>query len=272
MKKIITAIGSEKLNNKLKKEKDFEIIFNDIQYKEGIIEILENNQNLDFIILSIILPGEISIKELVQKILEINKKIKIILISENKNENLEKYLYNKGVFKIIYDNEIKIEDLIKIIKNNKDSENEELKEEIKKLKNIILEKNKKENKKFLKKIIEKINNKINKIKSNFSKKINKKEKRKKIKETSCIKKLFKTKKDTILINIKNLNISAQNKTLIIKYNSVKNIERNNEISSKEINTNKNLNQNNFILSQNLSKPFLNLEINSKIKKIKIFLE
>ena len=33
MKKIITAIGNENINNELKKEKDIEIIINDIQYK-----------------------------------------------------------------------------------------------------------------------------------------------------------------------------------------------------------------------------------------------
>ena len=50
MKKIITAIGNEILNKKLKKENDFEVIIEDIQYKEGIIEYLEKENNIDILI------------------------------------------------------------------------------------------------------------------------------------------------------------------------------------------------------------------------------
>ena len=46
MKKIITAIGNEILNKKLKKENDFEVIIEDIQYKEGIIEYHKNSFTL----------------------------------------------------------------------------------------------------------------------------------------------------------------------------------------------------------------------------------
>ena len=42
MKKIITAINNPTLNEKLKKEEYIEIIGKDIQYKEAILEILEN--------------------------------------------------------------------------------------------------------------------------------------------------------------------------------------------------------------------------------------
>ena len=62
MKKIITALGNENINNELKKEKDIEIILNDIQYKEGILEILEKYQDIDYIILDSSLQGNIKIK------------------------------------------------------------------------------------------------------------------------------------------------------------------------------------------------------------------
>ena len=42
--KIITALENPKTNEKLKKETKFEIIGNDIQYQEGVIEILENSK------------------------------------------------------------------------------------------------------------------------------------------------------------------------------------------------------------------------------------
>ena len=67
MKKIITAIGNEILNKKLKKENDFEVIIEDIQYKEGIIEYLEKENNIDILIISELLPGNIELKELIEK-------------------------------------------------------------------------------------------------------------------------------------------------------------------------------------------------------------
>ena len=60
MKKIITALGNEKINNELKQEKNIEIIINDIQYKEGIIEILEKYQNIDYIILKTLISLHVS--------------------------------------------------------------------------------------------------------------------------------------------------------------------------------------------------------------------
>ena len=55
MKKIITAIGDEYINKELKKEENLKIILNDIQYREGVIEVLEEFQDIDFIILNSIL-------------------------------------------------------------------------------------------------------------------------------------------------------------------------------------------------------------------------
>ena len=50
MKKIITALGNQVLNNELKKINEFEIVANDLQYKEAIIELLEINKNVNYII------------------------------------------------------------------------------------------------------------------------------------------------------------------------------------------------------------------------------
>ena len=50
IKNILTAIGNPILNNELKKIKNINIIYNDIQYQEGIFEILEINKNIDFLI------------------------------------------------------------------------------------------------------------------------------------------------------------------------------------------------------------------------------
>ena len=143
MKNILTAIGNEKINSELNKIENFKVISNDIQYKEGIIEILENMQDIDFIILNSLLPGEINLIELIKKINLLNEKIKIILFIENNNPEIDKLLSDKKIYKILYNNEIEIKDLINIIKDSEIINNEELKEEINKLKSIILENEKK---------------------------------------------------------------------------------------------------------------------------------
>lgn len=145
MKKVITAIGNPILNIKLKQEKELVVIGNDIQYQEGIFEVLEKEEDIDFLILSEIIPGELSPQKLIEKIKLINYNIKIIIILENKNEELENILIAKGIFKILYNNQIEIKDMIKIIKKEEiNFEKEELKKEINDLKRLMLEKQKKE--------------------------------------------------------------------------------------------------------------------------------
>ncbi len=164
--KIITAIGDEYLNNKLKEQNNIEIICSDIIYREGILEIIEKYENIDLLIFSELLAGEIELKDLIEKIKEKNNKIKIIIILEKKNEKLENYLYSKGINKIIYNNEINFDELLKII-NNEENNQEDLKEEINKLKNIILENQNNKNKLNNKKLIH--HNRDKKIKSKLNK-------------------------------------------------------------------------------------------------------
>ena len=133
IKKIITAINNPQLNKELKKEKNFEVIGKDIQYKEAVLEILEKNNFIDLIIMSEKIPGEINLEKLIEKIKLINNKIKIIFILEQENEKLEKILIKNKIFDIYYNNKINLNELIKII--NKKENN--LEEEIIKLKKII---------------------------------------------------------------------------------------------------------------------------------------
>ena len=116
MKKIITALANPMLNNELKKQKDFIIIGNDIQYQDGVKEVLEKEKNIDFLILSEILPGENKIEKLIEYIKKVNPNINIIIILENKKEELEKYLYSKNIYYILY-NKTEITEIINLIKN-----------------------------------------------------------------------------------------------------------------------------------------------------------
>lgn len=163
--KIITALNNPIINNKLKEKTDFEIICNDIQYQDGIIEILEKNEKIDLIVISELLPGEIEFIEIINKIKLINKKIEIIAILKEENEEIKNKLISKGIFNIFYNNEITVEELIRIIKEkNKTKKETEINEEIENLKKMILDnkKTKKENqiKKIINKYILKIKEKI----------------------------------------------------------------------------------------------------------------
>ena len=186
MKTILTAINNPVLNEELRKKEYIEVIGKDIQYKEGIIEILENNKNkkIDIIIISEELPGTIENKKLLELIKNKNEKIKIIYILEKENIIKEKELKELNINSIYYNNKITLEEIINRISENEINKEEEMKKEIEKLKKIIEKNNKINKKKIIKIISEKINNKFkkkekNKIKNNKNKN-NKKSKNKKI--------------------------------------------------------------------------------------------
>ncbi len=173
MKKIITALNNPYLNNELKKEKKFNVINKDIIYKEGIIEILEKNKNINTLIINYDLDGNLKIDELIKKIKKINEKIELIFILEKEDIEKEKILKKYNIKKIYYNNKMTKKDLIKKINENNNEEN--LKEEIEKLKKIIKEKELIENNKeknMMNKIIKfnhlkKMGNKFkNKMKNN----------------------------------------------------------------------------------------------------------
>lgn len=178
MKKIITALGNPILNENLIKEESFEILTKDIQYQDGIFEILEKEEKIDFLILSEILLGENKIEKLVEKIKLKNNKINIIVILENKKEELENILYLKGVIKIYYNNKVEIEEIISFIKNENKEENEKIKLELENLKEILIKNNIiLENEKIKNNLIDKkesnrkeINNKKIKLNNEYNKK------------------------------------------------------------------------------------------------------
>lgn len=138
--KILTAVGNSNLNNILKKENDFEVLENDIFYKEGILEFLEKNKNIDILILYEKLIGEINIIDLIKKIKIINNEINIFFIFENKNGELENLLKIENIKNIFLNDEIDINNFIEKLKKSKINTNQKLEEEIIKLKNIINQK------------------------------------------------------------------------------------------------------------------------------------
>ena len=168
MIKIITATNNPELNEEIKKEKNVQVLYKDIFYKEGILEILEKDIEIDYIIIDENLSGQIELNNLIKKIIEKNKNIKIIITIKKENKN-KININNKKIIKIFYEGKINLEK----IKNNKinNSEKKEInnKNNYKKIK-IKNKKNKfKKKKTKLRKTNIKLNyyikNKIYKIKS-----------------------------------------------------------------------------------------------------------
>lgn len=171
-----------------------------------------------------------TIKELIEKIKNKEPKIEIIIILENKKEELENFLFSKKIFNILYNNKTEIKEIINLInrnnyKDNKKLElNEELKNEIKYLKNIILENQKQEKNKLLnnklketllKKLKGKLNKKSNKIINEKLEKTNKK-------EIISITGSSGTGKSIISINLAKALIYKNEKILIIDFDILNN--------------------------------------------------
>ena len=210
MKTVITAIANPIINNELKKEKNIEVIGNDIQSKDGVIEILEKNIEVNYIILSDILIGEELLINLIRKINEINKNIKIIIILTNENKKEYDNLISIGVKKIFYNNKVEIKEILDII--NEENDTDKLIEEINSLKKIILE-NKNINNIQNKEII-KEENKKNNNKEKSTEKINNKK----------TNKLLILNKFKILNKIKNKFYKYIPNNILKKYNKSENCE------------------------------------------------
>ena len=143
--RIITALKNPIINEKLKETKDYEILGKDIQYMEGVIEKLDKEKNVDLLIISDKLLGEINIYSFITKIKEY-KINEIIYFINNNNEELKEYLIKNKINNIFSNEEISINKIINLLEDNKN----EIKKELINLKNIILENNKNNIKKISK--------------------------------------------------------------------------------------------------------------------------
>lgn len=180
MKKIIVAINNKLIYEKLKKINNIEIIGRDIQYEDGILEILEKNNYADYILINDNLIKN-NLEIIINKIKKINKNIKIIYFLEKEKNEKIKILKRNNIKYYFINNKIKNNNLIKILNfefNNIENIKKDKKIENKNLIKKILNKNilKYFKKYFLnndKKIIKKIYEIINKkIKNNINEKNN----------------------------------------------------------------------------------------------------
>lgn len=138
IKKIITALGENKLNYRLKKECIYEVIGDDIPYQDGVLDILKGNSLIEMIIVSDALVGENTIKEFIYKIKKINENIEIICFISKENSDLEVFLKSCGIYQIYFDNKNTIDEIVEKMYINEQKNN--LQDEIDRLKRLLKEK------------------------------------------------------------------------------------------------------------------------------------
>ena len=265
MKKIILAIENKKLEDKLKENNNIKIICNNLQYREAILEILDKNKNIDFILINENLPGIISIEELVKKIKIINNKINIIIFLEKDDINKINRLKKLNINNIYLNKKININKIINLIlKNNKFNNNYNKNN----LLNYKIKKEKINNNKLIK-INNFKNNKFNKLKIILNKiKLNKN------KLNNNIHLNNKNKKENKLITI--IGKRKTGKSTIINLLLIYLLQKNKKILL--INLNKQLENNYLIL---FGKKYYKIKnnyfnkynlINNKLNKKNIFLK
>ncbi len=176
-KRILIAMDNKKLIDKIIKKN---LIYKNVQYREAILEILQRIKNINFILISEKIPGEISIEELIKKIKKINYKIIIIFVLDKEDIKKEKKLKKLGIKNIYVKNNKNFNKILNKLEENEIEKREkknrlptdktrmDIKEKIiktkeiknSKFKNYIRKKDKKQNKKKLNKKNNFLENKI----------------------------------------------------------------------------------------------------------------
>lgn len=139
--KIITAIGNKSINEKLSKY--VSVVSKDIQYQEGIFEILEEINDINEILLNPEIMGEYDFEELIEKILEIKSNIEIAIFSNSIDSLNLNFLNSKSIYKIYPNNEFGYDKYLDKFKYPQKISSENIKKEIKDLKENITLKSKK---------------------------------------------------------------------------------------------------------------------------------
>jgi len=112
--KVITALGDNSIAAEI--SKNINEVVEDIPYQDGVLETIKRNF-VDIVILSEELQGEYDKYIFIDKIRQIDSKIKIIMVVFKEDENYKKFLYSKGIFNIFTDKKSTVEELITCISN-----------------------------------------------------------------------------------------------------------------------------------------------------------
>ncbi|MBO5141924.1 MAG: ATP-binding cassette domain-containing protein [Clostridia bacterium] len=114
MKRILTALGNSTLNNELKKYSKYDVIAEDLFYQEAVLDVTKT-EDVDVIVISSLLQGQYDSIEFLKEVKKNNITTRIILIVDTISEEQKNILISKGIFDILYDNEIEISDVLEAI-------------------------------------------------------------------------------------------------------------------------------------------------------------
>lgn len=134
---LITAIGNTYIYEKIKKKKNYSVITRDIQYKEGILEALNINKNIQLLLISTKILEE---KYFIEKIREKFEEIEIIIFIDKDYELDIAYFNSKGIYKIYFNNKNGYDTCLKNFDDFKEDITEQVRNDMNDFKNEILKK------------------------------------------------------------------------------------------------------------------------------------
>ena len=114
MKKIVTAMGNDILNNELKKYSKYDLISNDLFCQDMLVTCLSNCE-VDTIIISGLLQGQWDLEEFVSKIIKENSSARIIIVIDEIDNALRKVLEKSNVLDIFLDSSVEVQDIVDAI-------------------------------------------------------------------------------------------------------------------------------------------------------------
>ena len=114
MKKIVTAMGNDILNNELKKYSKYDLISNDLFCQDMLVTCLSKCE-VDTIIISGLLQGQWDLEEFVSKIRKENSSARIIIVIDEIDNALRKVLEKSNVLDIFLDSSVEVQDIVDAI-------------------------------------------------------------------------------------------------------------------------------------------------------------
>ena len=123
IKKVITALQNSDINMQLRSEPNIQVVGPDLLYQEAVLDLVEENDDIDYLLLSEDLPGS-KIDIFLEKI----PQIKTIIFTDKSTKNQK----INGAYKQYMNGEVSLEEIKQVILHT--NYTEELEQEIKNLK------------------------------------------------------------------------------------------------------------------------------------------
>lgn len=114
MKKIITAMGNDILNNELKKYSKYDVFLEDLICQDIVISKLEKYET-DVIIISGLLQGRWNLEEFIERVRKKSQSSRIIIVTDEIDNSTKKILNGFDVLDIFLDNSVEIQNIIDAI-------------------------------------------------------------------------------------------------------------------------------------------------------------